>query len=115
MNTTTSSNVPGQPIRSELAHDSDMAEIIEIFVDEMQARIAQLEDAWRKQSMDSLRRIAHQLKGASGGYGFTTVGDAAGRMERHLMLLAEGSPDVSLDHVRQSFVDLVDQCRRVSK
>ncbi len=100
-------------IRSEFANDPDMREIVEMYVQEMPERIGRLEEVWTGQHLDELKRLAHQIKGASGGYGFTPVGDAASRLESTLMRLSEGSTQVTLEQMRGQFGDLLDMCRRV--
>jgi HPt (histidine-containing phosphotransfer) domain-containing protein len=102
-----------EPIRSAFANDPDMREIVEMYVQEMPERISRLEDVWRGQHLDELKRLAHQIKGASGGYGFEPVGEAAGRLEHALVKLSEGSAQVTLEQMRGQFGELLDMCRRV--
>jgi len=102
------------PIRSEFSNDPDMREIVEMYVQEMPARVDRLQELWAGQQMDELKRLAHQLKGASGGYGFTPVGSAAGKVESSLNALSEGSAAASLDQLRAQFEDLLSMCRRVT-
>jgi HPt (histidine-containing phosphotransfer) domain-containing protein len=61
-----------------------MRDLIAMFVDEMPEKVATLESLARSRDSDSLRRLAQQLKGASGGYGFSTVGAAAAVLEESL-------------------------------
>jgi HPt (histidine-containing phosphotransfer) domain-containing protein len=103
-----------QPLRSEFANDPDMRDIVEMYVTEMPERIAQLTNLWTSQQLDELRRVAHQLKGASGGYGFPTVGKAAGKVENSLMALSDGSANASLAQLRLQVEDLINTCQRVS-
>jgi HPt (histidine-containing phosphotransfer) domain-containing protein len=91
-----------------------MKEIVEMYVQEMPARVSKLEELWSGQQMDELKRLAHQLKGASGGYGFTPVGAAAGRVEASLMALSDGSASASLEKLRGQFEELLSMCRRVT-
>ncbi len=99
---------PAGPIRSEMSSDADMLEIIQMFVDEMPERVAALEDAWRVHDTEALTRVAHQLKGASPGYGYSSVGDAAAILERSLK-----SADQDLSSVQAQFDHLIDLCSRV--
>ncbi|MBY0307806.1 MAG: Hpt domain-containing protein [Phycisphaerales bacterium] len=101
-------------IRSEFANDPDMREIVEMYVQEMPQRVAKLEELWAAQQMDELKRLAHQIKGSSGGYGFVPVGGAAGKVEASLMALSEGSASASLDQLRNQFEELLSMCRRVT-
>lgn len=102
------------PLRSEFATDPDMTEIVEMYVSEMPERVERLQTLWQQQQMDELKRLAHQLKGASGGYGFPVVGQAAGNLERTINQLAEGSGIVSLQQLKAEFEQLLTLCRRVS-
>jgi HPt (histidine-containing phosphotransfer) domain-containing protein len=99
---------PSGPIHSDLASDADMLEIIQMFVDEMPERVARLEEAWHESNIDSLARIAHQLKGASAGYGYSAVGDAAAALESSLK-----SADHDLSSVQSQFEELINLCTRV--
>lgn len=103
----------GWAIRSTFANDPDMREIVEMYVQEMPERISRLEETWGNQQLDELKRLAHQLKGASGGYGFEPVGAAAGKLEHALVKLSEGSAQVTLEQMRSQFGELLDMCRRV--
>ncbi|MBT6497087.1 MAG: response regulator, partial [Planctomycetaceae bacterium] len=62
---------------SELADDEDMLELVEMFVGELPERIAAIERSIDEQDLETLGVLAHQLKGAAGGYGFPTMTDAA--------------------------------------
>ncbi len=70
-----------QVLVSEFASDPDMVELVEMFVDELPDRVEAIEKMLKQQDFDSLRALAHQLKGAAGGYGFPTITDAAKTVE----------------------------------
>jgi len=91
-----------------------MREIVEMYVQEMPERVSKLQELWTAQQMDELKRLAHQLKGASGGYGFSPVSAAAGRGEASLGALADGSAAASLEKLRGQFEELLSMCRRVT-
>ena len=78
-----------RPLRSEFADDPDMQEIIELFVGEMPRRLGELTTCWERRELDRLTHLVHQLKGSSGGYGFPTLGHAAGQLEETLRRLLE--------------------------
>jgi len=78
------------PIRSEFASDPD------------------INDCVRQERWDELRRIAHQLKGASGGYGFSPLGEAAAALERDIDAEAE------LEALRRDAERLIALCGRAS-
>ncbi len=72
------------PIHSAYASDPDYAELIGFFVDEIPQRIAALIEAYDRGDAESLRRVAHQLKGAAGSYGFHDVTPFAAVLEQRL-------------------------------
>jgi signal transduction histidine kinase/DNA-binding response OmpR family regulator len=69
-------------LRSEYADDADMQEIIEDFLGRLGGEVAQMAEALASNCHDELRRLAHQLKGAGGGYGYPAITDAAGIIEQ---------------------------------
>ncbi|MCA9287476.1 MAG: Hpt domain-containing protein [Phycisphaerales bacterium] len=75
-----SSTHPAQLI-SEFVDDADMRELVDLFVSELPQRIEAIRGALGTQRYRDLQRLAHQLKGAAGGYGFPTIGAAAGVLE----------------------------------
>lgn len=105
---------PGRPVVSQFADDPDMRELLELFVAEMPFRAEQLRTAAAASDLSSLKRLAHQLKGAGGGYGFSTISSAAGRVET---LAAEvlsrrmvDDPDAAA--LSAAVTELVDLCIR---
>lgn len=73
------------PVRSEFADDPDMMELVEEFIQEMPGRIEKIQSCLAEQSMDELKVLAHQLKGAGGGYGFPDVTDKARQLEQSIV------------------------------
>ena len=71
----------GQALFSTLAEDPDLAEIVEMFVDEMPERIENILNCFESEDWEGLRRASHQLKGAAGSYGFATITPCAGILE----------------------------------
>ncbi len=104
---------PQSPIVSGFATDPDMAELVALFVQEMPARLASLKASWQSQELSEVQRLAHQIKGASGGYGFSQVGSAAAALEKSLIALSEGSSRSSTDELRSKFDELISLCQRV--
>lgn len=102
-------NSEAGPLRSEFADDPDMAELVREFVEHLPERMRALEEAWRSANVESAARLAHQLKGASAGYGFTPVGEAAARLER---AIRDSSED--LESARGELEQLVALCRRAT-
>lgn len=98
------------PIVSEFADEPEMLELIAFFAAEMPGWVERIEAAWEGQRRDDLRRLAHQLKGAAGGYGFSLIGDTAAELEERL---GEEPGEPELEEIRELVDSLVDLCRRV--
>ncbi|HEY3245363.1 MAG TPA: ATP-binding protein [Phycisphaerae bacterium] len=94
------------PLFSEFANDADMAEIIEQFINELPARIAALQSAVQERDLQTLRSLAHQLKGAAGGYGFAPITAAAKELEQ----AARDARDIEI--LQDRIDELVNVCRR---
>lgn len=69
------------PLTSCYANDPEMREIITLFVAEIPERRRELTDAWTGGDLSRVRTLAHQIKGAAGGYGFPDISVAAARLE----------------------------------
>ena len=96
------------PLRSEYSDEPEMAELIEYFVSELPNRARAIDDCLRKNQLDELRVLAHQLKGASGGYGFGQLGDAAAKLEQTIE--TEGG----CESIQSTVDDLLSLCQRIS-
>jgi HPt (histidine-containing phosphotransfer) domain-containing protein len=59
-----------------------MAELVEMFVDELPDRIEHLQQLLATADWDALGRLAHQMKGACGSYGFDQLTPLAARVEQ---------------------------------
>ena len=91
-----------EPIRSIYEDDPDMLEIVREFVAELPQRVADLEARFAEQRFDDLQTLAHQLKGAGGGYGFAQVTDAAAGLEH---ALKDGASPATLRDLCQVLCD----------
>ena len=69
-------------LRSEFADDPDMAGIVALFIHELPQRLAAMHVALAAANHEQLRMLAHQLKGAAGGYGFPKLGEAAALIDQ---------------------------------
>jgi HPt (histidine-containing phosphotransfer) domain-containing protein len=72
-------------LRSLYEDDPDMLEIVREFAAQLPERARVLERRFEAGDLEGLRTLAHQLKGAGGGYGFPQLTDAAGELERALV------------------------------
>ncbi|MAT14244.1 MAG: hypothetical protein CMJ46_03135 [Planctomyces sp.] len=70
-----------EPVRSEYADDEDFAELLEMFAEEIPDRRQRLEAAFADQNIEEVKTLAHQLKGAGGGYGYPDLTVVAARLE----------------------------------
>ena len=68
-------------VRSLFAGESDMADLIDQFVESLPGRLASMHQLLQAGSFAELRRLAHQLKGAGGGYGYPDVTHVARNLE----------------------------------
>jgi HPt (histidine-containing phosphotransfer) domain-containing protein len=69
------------PIVSEYANDPDMIELVEGFVARIAARRTAFWGAYESRNAVDLKRLAHQLKGAAGGFGFPILTQFAAALE----------------------------------
>lgn len=95
------------PLHSEFADDAEMMELVREYVDQLRVRVEELRSCWEEERLTDLQQLAHQIKGAAGGYGFGPIGDAAGRIEKRLKL---GASEVSA--LREEFEELIELCSR---
>jgi HPt (histidine-containing phosphotransfer) domain-containing protein len=59
-----------------------MRDILLEFVGGLEERSSALLSAAQTSDRDTLRRLAHQLRGSAGGYGFPVITEAAGAVEQ---------------------------------
>ncbi|MCC6437748.1 MAG: response regulator [Acidimicrobiales bacterium] len=69
------------PLASTYSGDPDMEPLIRDFVDELPVRLEEMEQALDRGDRDRIRRVAHQLRGAGGAYGFASVTDCGKTLE----------------------------------
>ena len=96
------------PIVSSLSDDTDMMELVEEFVGNLQHRVQAIEQAVAMNDPSELARLAHQLKGASGGFGFDMIGTMAATLEQS----AKAVDCVS--EVAAEVAELISLCRRAT-
>jgi HPt (histidine-containing phosphotransfer) domain-containing protein len=68
-----------------------MMEIVREFACELPDRVTALETCLIEGDLAQLQTLAHQLKGAGGGYGFAQISEAAGTLEQALKDAADAS------------------------
>jgi histidine phosphotransfer protein HptB len=72
---------PAVRLRSLFADDGEFAEILSDFLQTIPEKRATLQELHRHGSLGRLGVWAHQLKGASGGYGFPGLSTEAAELE----------------------------------
>jgi HPt (histidine-containing phosphotransfer) domain-containing protein len=92
---------------SVLGDDRDLADIVALFVEEMPLRVRHLKAHFGCANWDELARLAHQLKGAAGSYGFDQITPFAAKLEK---TVRDGEPQAS---IREALEGLVEACGRV--
>ncbi len=97
-----------EPLRSAFADDPEMAELIADFLQEIPGRLEAIEEAIGQGDHERVAAIAHQLKGAGGGYGFPPISDAAAALERAARAEADH------ERVRANASALIEVCRRAA-
>ncbi|MBL7133562.1 MAG: response regulator, partial [Phycisphaerae bacterium] len=71
----------GQIIQSEFDDDPALAEVLDQFVADLPSQGEQMRAALANGCFQELQRLAHQLKGAGGSYGYPALSEAAKRLE----------------------------------
>ena len=95
-----------EAIVSTFVDDSDMATLLAEFVEALPRRLHALRDSLANAELETTRRLAHQLKGAAGGYGFPSITEAAAALEHAV------ATNSSLDIVRRHVDGLASLCAR---
>lgn len=103
---------PSVPLFSEFASDASMTELVTLFVEEMPGKIESLRNALGSGSFDALKRVAHQLKGAAGGYGFPVIGEAAGKIEAFIVQNPNLGTEAKLQGLKAQVEQLTELCAR---
>jgi HPt (histidine-containing phosphotransfer) domain-containing protein len=79
-------------LASTLAEDPHLKPLVESFARELPGRFAAIGHAVEQRDLTRVRRLLHQLKGTAGSFGFTTIAELAGAIERQ---------DCDLDRLRE--------------
>jgi HPt (histidine-containing phosphotransfer) domain-containing protein len=95
---------PTSPLYSTLASDPDLGEIVELFVGEMPNRVGSLRERLGETDWEGLRRVAHQLKGAAGSYGFQPITQMAASVEDSIR---QAQPE---EEIRRLVDELIAMC-----
>lgn len=66
---------------SSFGDDPDLAELVDMYVQELPARLQSLHSTAAEKNWPELARLAHQIKGAAGSYGFHQITPYAKQLE----------------------------------
>jgi HPt (histidine-containing phosphotransfer) domain-containing protein len=101
-----SAHTSGEHLVSTLADDRDLEEILRQYVQDLPERSSAILRAVEASDIETLKHLAHQLKGSAGAYGFPLITDAAAAVETAL------SSGVDAALLRSRAEELADLCRR---
>jgi HPt (histidine-containing phosphotransfer) domain-containing protein len=82
---------PDKLVSDLLRDDPEMYDLVEQFVGGLPGRLSELRRAYEQLDWDGLTKLAHQLKGAGGSFGYPDVSGLAATMERHFRAHSVGS------------------------
>jgi histidine phosphotransfer protein HptB len=103
----TQTSTESEYVYSRLGSDPNLADIVDMFVNEMPNRVELLLDSMSKGDWDAVRQAAHRLKGAAGSYGFDAISPVAGKLEAAVL---NKQPE---EDIGEAVADLIVLCRRV--
>jgi response regulator RpfG family c-di-GMP phosphodiesterase len=95
-----------QRFRSDFADDPEMKDLVEEYIKRLPIEVAKLLSVLEEKDTEAVRRIAHQLKGSGGGYGFAKLTELAAVTDHSIKKGADldqvkGEIDALIDYVRQ--------------
>lgn len=64
-----------------LQDDGDLRDIVEEFIDGLPKQLVELREAYACLDWQTMRTLAHRLKGAGGSYGYPQLSEAGATME----------------------------------
>ncbi len=99
------------PIISSLHDDADMAELIDMYVDEMGGRAQSLRNHLEAGNWKQLANEAHKIRGSAGGHGFDSIGGNAAHLEDELRRCV-GNEATIMQSTKQQVDELVSMCLR---
>ena len=96
--------VDSSPIKSSHANNPRVMQIVPEFVASLPGKVHKILDLVERQDLTGLQRMAHQLLGTCGGYGFAQVSEPARTVEQSIKA---GRPLDSLTPEINSLIDLI--------
>ncbi len=101
-----SSSACEETLISQYADRPVVAQLLDNFVSRLTARVEALQAALNQSNSEELRRLAHQLKGAAGSYGYPLLTSTARELEDH-------ARREDLHAARQTMVQTVRLCQAI--
>ena len=94
-----------EPVRSSFCDDEDFLELIEIFVDGIEEKKPILREFSASDQVEELKVLAHQLKGASAGYGFEELSQIAAELE----IACKSGDQPGIEHHKEIMLNHMDR------
>lgn len=91
---------------STLADHPTLGKLVRGFLERLPARLEELQAAYRSSDFETLKALAHGMRGAGGTYGFAPLSEAAEDLEHRLR---DGGAPAEVD---AAFARLRELCRR---
>ncbi len=85
--------------------DSDLEDLIPVFLENRQKDIKELSDALAEGDLEKIRVIGHTLKGIGGGYGFDRITEIGASLER----AAKENRKNEIEKLLKDFKDFLDR------
>src|SRR5260370_1215060 len=93
---------------SAFAEDADMSLLVERFVGKLAEKRSAIVAAAQSEDSAPLHRLAHQLKGTGGSYGFPSITVAAAAVEAAIAILASRA---EIGRTVQALLELLDRAQ----
>jgi len=91
---------------SEFANDPDMLDLVNEYVTSFDGTVSEIRSSLESRCFEQLGRLAHQLKGSGGGYGFPIISEVASKLEAKLKSTTSPS-ELELSSIQKSVDDLI--------
>ena len=89
-----------EPIQSDFANDPDIADLIDNFIQRLPGTIMAMREALANNHHEHLQSLAHQLKGAGGGYGYQCLTATA-------KVLEDAARDADVESAKLAMKELI--------
>ena len=97
-----SNELTTDPIYSDLAKtDPTFTDIVELFVESLPNRLQSMTEAYEKNDLECIRKLAHQLKGSGGGHGYPSLTEVAASLEKNCIEKAVEEVKEGIDSLSQ--------------